>query len=341
MKVVELKKNKKLSVTYRNKPQLKIDDCLIKIEYCGVCSTDIYRAFDQGAYNYPLIMGHEISGIIEAVGEMSKDFVIGERVSVFPLIPCFKCYQCKIANYPLCEDYSYFGSRCDGGYSEYLAVKPWNLMKLDNSIMLEDACFMEPTAVVMHAIRLSKILDKNFGNVLIIGAGFLGLLIAEILSKKENFNLTIFDRNNFKFSKIQDKSISCISEKDLEFDYYDYIFECTGSSIGINISLNCLARNGTVCVVGNPTDNISISSNLYSKLLRKEGLIKGSWNSSFRNADHDDWLATHKEMINGLKPSQFVSHILSFEQLSVFLKNCWDHKTRKKSFKHIKGLVKI
>ena len=76
-------------------------------------------------------------------------------------------------------------------------------------------------------------------------------------------------------------------------------------------------------------------------MLRKEGSIKGSWNSSFKNTDHDDWLATHKEMINGLSPSKFVSHILTFEKLSQFLKDCWDHKTRKKSFKHIKGLVKI
>ena len=161
MQVVELQKNTKLVISERLQPIVQPDSCLVKIKYCGVCSTDIYRAFGNGAYNYPLIMGHEMSGIIEDVGPEVKNFYIGDKVSIFPLLPCFKCMECKKNNYALCETYSYFGSRCDGGYSEYLLVKPWNLMQVSNEVKLEDSCFMEPTAVVMHALRIASVMKKK------------------------------------------------------------------------------------------------------------------------------------------------------------------------------------
>ena len=78
-------------------------------------------------------------GIIEDLGQDCNDFNIGDKVSVFPLLPCFRCDQCQQNNYALCIDYSYYGSRCDGGYAEYLLVDLWNLMKISKNIELKDA----------------------------------------------------------------------------------------------------------------------------------------------------------------------------------------------------------
>jgi L-iditol 2-dehydrogenase len=341
MKVAVLKKNGEIFLQERIKPLIESDSCLIKIKFCGICSTDIYRAHDNGAYNYPLVMGHEISGIIEDIGQNVKDFAVGNKVSVFPLLPCFKCNQCKENNYALCINYSYYGSRCDGGYAQYLIVKPWNLMKISDKIKLEDACFMEPTAVVIHAIRLMKVLKTNKKNILIIGAGFLGLLIAEIIFRNTTNKITILDRNDFKFSNLPPNTLTCTSENELIKDEYDYIFECTGNKNALNISLETIARNGSICVVGNPNDNMSISSRNYSKLLRKEALIKGSWNSFYKKPNKDDWTLSNKVMVDGLNPSKFVSHVINLDELDSFLLKCWNHKKRSKNFEHIKGLVKI
>ena len=141
MQVVELTKNSEFKLNYRGNPDIIANHCLIDIKACGVCSTDIYRSHDNGAYHYPLVMGHEIAGIIEKVGSEVNEFCKGDKVSIFPLLPCFKCSQCNHKNYPLCEKYLYFGSRCDGGYSEKLLVPSWNLLKISKNIDLKDAWF--------------------------------------------------------------------------------------------------------------------------------------------------------------------------------------------------------
>ena len=133
MKIAELGKNGEITVKQRSKPNIRKHSCLIKIKYCGICSTDIYRAYNDGAYHYPLVMGHEISGVVEGIGKGCANFNLGDKVSVFPLLPCFSCDQCQQNNYALCINYSYYGSRCDGGYAEYLLVNSWNLMKIAES----------------------------------------------------------------------------------------------------------------------------------------------------------------------------------------------------------------
>ncbi len=341
MKIAELEKNGRINIKQRKKPLIRKDKCLIKVKYCGICSTDIYRAYNNGAYNYPLIMGHEISGIIEDIGQDCVDFSVGDNVSVFPLIPCFRCQQCQERNYALCIDYSYYGSRQDGGYSEYLLVDPWNLMKIADDISLKDACFIEPTAVIVHATKITKILDVCNKNILVIGAGFLGLLLAEIIHNYTKNKITIFDHNEFKFARLPPKTITCTSIKELFKDNYDFIFECTGDKNALNMSLDACARNGNICIIGNPSGSISVSVENYSKLLRKEVSIKGSWNSFYKKPSNDDWVFAYEALLDGLNPSKYVSHEISLDEVGDFLLKCWNHKNQYKSFKHIKGLVKI
>ena len=96
MKVIELVKNADLRcVEYQKKDPLE-DECQIAINYAGICSSDIYRSYYSGAYFYPLVMGHEFSGTVELCGKKAaKKFKRGDRVSVFPLIPCKKCQACQ------------------------------------------------------------------------------------------------------------------------------------------------------------------------------------------------------------------------------------------------------
>ena len=81
--------------------QINADECLVKVKVCGICSSDIYRAFENGAYFYPIIIGHEISGQVLKTGKSVKTFNIGDMVSVFPLLPCFNCHSCNLKKYQL------------------------------------------------------------------------------------------------------------------------------------------------------------------------------------------------------------------------------------------------
>ena len=112
-------------------PACEDDEVLVKVKSCGICGSDLSRVYGKGTYHFPTIIGHEFSGIVESDPKGEFD---GKRVVIFPLLPCFKCKSCADENYATCENYDYYGSRRDGGMTEYLAVKRWNLLIMPDAI---------------------------------------------------------------------------------------------------------------------------------------------------------------------------------------------------------------
>lgn len=148
------------------KPIPRNDEVLVKVEAVGVCGSDIPRIYETGAHRHPLIPGHEFAGTVCEVGvDAGKAFahgnaggglnssLIGKRVGIFPLIPCGECGPCKNKQYEMCRNYNYLGSRCDGGFAEYVKVPVWNLIELPDNVSFEDASMLEPTSVAAHAMR--------------------------------------------------------------------------------------------------------------------------------------------------------------------------------------------
>lgn len=83
--------------------------------------------------------------------------LVGRRAAVFPLLPCRKCEACQVGEYAQCSDYDYYGSRRDGAFAEYIAVKEWNLVFFDDSLSYEEAAMCEPAAVALHAIGQASV----------------------------------------------------------------------------------------------------------------------------------------------------------------------------------------
>ena len=105
--------------------ELKEDEVLVQVKSCGICGSDIDRVYRKGTYNFPTIIGHEFSG--KVVFDPKND-LLDKKVVIFPLLPCFKCDSCKKGSYATCENYDYYGSRRNGGMTEYIGVKRWNLL---------------------------------------------------------------------------------------------------------------------------------------------------------------------------------------------------------------------
>ena len=124
---------------------------LVRVMASGVCGSDLKRGFRGGAYRYPLIMGHELSGKVEKA-PAATGFQVGDRVTVFPLIPCLKCTQCQKGEYARCEEYDYLGSRCNGGFSEYVCVPAMNLVRVPDEVSFQQAALTEPCAVARHGV---------------------------------------------------------------------------------------------------------------------------------------------------------------------------------------------
>jgi len=291
MKAVVLHANKKLVYEDCFIDQLGSYECQIKVAAAGICSSDIYRSFDNGAYFYPLIMGHELSGEVVLIGNNVTKYKIGDKVVVYPLIPCKKCESCVNKNYVYCKHYDYYGSRRHGGFSEYLNVHEWNLILLPNSISLDQAASLEPLSVCIHALERAGLyhnvekLNEN-KKIAILGAGFLGLLCSKILSWIDpNLNVTLIDRNKFKLEKNKSPNHENIFIENKEkwesylkknSDQFSYIIESCGSPDTFRYSIQLAKPGATIVWMGNIFSNLDLPKLVVSSILRKELNIKGT-----------------------------------------------------------------
>ncbi len=107
----------------------------------------------------PLIPGHEMMGVVRQC--ILKPELVGKRVGIFPLIPCMECAQCRSGHYEMCDNYNYLGSRCDGGFAEYVNAPVWNLIQIPDNITDDEAAMLEPMCVAVHAIRNIGLIQIN------------------------------------------------------------------------------------------------------------------------------------------------------------------------------------
>jgi|TARA_B100001964_G_scaffold166754_1_gene183084 L-iditol 2-dehydrogenase len=361
MIALSLIKNKKLKIIEKNIPKILHPlKCRLQILYSAICASDIPRAFDNMAYAYPLVMGHEFVGRIIQVGKSVTKFNKNDTVSVYPLIPqCIhnnkknKCENCNNKNYNLCNNYSYYGSRTDGSFCEILDVYAWNLYKMNKKINYNICSLIEPTAVVFNILdKFPNILSKK-NRVLLIGSGFIGQILARILKKKNSkINLTTLDRNSFKLEKIKKYSNDQLlfKNKNTREDQYilsslcnkfDVVIESSGNYKNFISSLSFVKKNGVVIFSGNPNNDIKLSRDQISSVLRKEIIIKGVWNSTFKKKT-SNWLSAENFLANGRNDNleQLITHTIDLEKSPAFLNKIYLAKNKKNKLNYIKGLIK-
>jgi L-iditol 2-dehydrogenase len=286
-------------------PKINAGEALIKIKSVGVCSSDLPRIFTTGAYRYPIILGHEFSGTVDAVHDEKDTAWVGKRVAVFPLLPCFECRSCADAHYETCANYSYIGSRQNGALAEYLAVPVWNLIELPENVNFDEAALFEPAAVALHAVRRLDI--GRTRNAAVIGSGPIGLLIAQWLGIYGVRNVAVLGRN--------DSNVSV-----------DASFEAAGSAAALERCIECAWPNGQIISVGNPDADFRLEQRAYWQILRKQLTIRGTWNSSFAS----DWQEVSEYAKTGrLRLNDLISHRFEFNKLSAAL-NVMNNRTQKR-----------
>ena len=265
------------------------DECLIKIVNSSICSSDMNRVFNKGAYYYPIVLGHEFSGRVYNISKRNSDLYnlkVGDLVGVFPLIPCFKCTNCKKQYFNYCKNYLYYGSRNDGGFSTFLNVKAWNLIKIKGKINYNFTSLLEPIAVALESIKNIKI--QNDSNILIVGAGFIGSVICKLLSNKINKSqLFILDRNKYKLNLLKNFSNTFVKNVNnlcniKSLPKFDYIIDASSAPNTLGLFIENLNYNGRLIILSNHFEQNIITSSQTSLILRRNLHIKGSWNSEFK-----------------------------------------------------------
>ena len=311
MKALLLSDIGKLEIIERSVPSLQSNHVLVEVKACGICGSDIPRAYTDGAHHMPIVLGHEFAGVVEAVADDVDKSWIGKRVGVFPLMPCKKCSQCIKQHYEMCENYSYLGSRTDGGFAEYVAVPEWNLIELPDEVTLRQAAMLEPLSVVSHAIRKAPICRTS--TVAVIGLGAIGLLTTMLL--KEVGTDIVYTIGN-KLYQMQLAAYIGACPKAPEKGNVDVVFECVGTEQALQQAIELASPEGNIILVGNPRHNMNMPKEIYWKILRKQLKIMGTWNSSFTHAKNDDWNFALSVLENGrIHPERFITHEFPLEYI--------------------------
>ena len=320
MKVYSLEGIGNLVEKEQEYPKERDDWAIVEVKSSGICSSDIPRIFKKGTYHFPTIPGHEFSGVVKSCSDKNW---LNKRVSIFPLIPCRECEQCKQKNYQMCGNYDYIGSRRDGAFAEYVEVPVWNLLEMPENVSFEEMAMMEPLSVAYHAVQQAKI--KEGDKVAVIGTGMIGIAAAQWALNKTN-NVTVIGRNIEKKSIIEKiHGVKYLQEK-LKNEY-DVVIEAVGSANAINDSFDICCPGGKIVVMGNPEGDIVLPQNSYWKILRKELSILGTWNSRYDGNNKSDWTEVRDYLRdNKIQTDIFITHKFNSNEMFKALNIMKEHK---------------
>ena len=223
-----------------SKPLPGEHEVLVEVKAAGICGSDIPRIYQTGAHRMPLIPGHEFAGRVVQTGENTDAKWQNKRVGIFPLIPCRSCIACRKGQYELCRNYSYLGSRQDGGFAEYVAVPESNLIELPETVSYEEAAMLEPMAVACHALR--RVGASYQDTVAVCGLGTIGMLIVMLLLERNVKDLLVIGNKEFQKQMILKLGIKEEQFCDIRSENVDAWLDKKTGGTGVDVFLNVLVK---------------------------------------------------------------------------------------------------
>ena len=241
-----------LTFKEENNPVPNKREELIKVNAAGICGSDMhaYHGLDERRIP-PLILGHEISGINQ---NNNKPIVVN------PLITCGTCKECTNGREHLCANRSLLGMTKPiaraGGFAEYVVVPSENILSLPSNVNLQELALTEPAAVAFHAIKIAKQISFkkiDEANILIIGGGAIGLLLALVLKAKNAEKVIIIDTNSKRLDVCKKASSYAVAHPDddsIKHNNYDIVFDAVGFEATRKKSIQCVRQGGAILHIG-------------------------------------------------------------------------------------------
>ncbi len=298
------------------------DSILVKVAACGVCGSDIPRGFGGKAYHYPLVMGHEFSGVV-AEDKEGSEFKKGDRVAIFPLIPLNKKEPAyHTGDWAQLKEYDYFGSRRDGAFSEYLRAPETNLFKIPAHVDTLHASMTEPAAVALHGVRKMKVQAGHVG--VVIGGGPIGNMCGQWLKIHGCEKVFLTDVDERKLALAEEMGLIPINSA--KTDPVKEVLKLTNNEGAQNVIEACglpqtflqalaiASRAGEVVFMGNIMGQFSIDEKAFSSILRRELSVYGTWNSKIFPKGTDDWTTVLQYMDKQLVVAPLISDVVSLEE---------------------------
>lgn len=321
MKTIQITDPGKVRVIETAKPELKSGHILLKICFVGFCGSDLntFRGLNP-LVKMPIIPGHEIGAVIEAVGEnVPSGYQPGMHATVNPYTSCGHCPACRNNRSNACEFNQTFGVQRDGAMSEYLLV-PWDKVIVDNTLSTRDFALVEPLSVGFHAVDRAGITDLD--TVMVIGCGMIGIG-AIIRGTVRGAKVIAVDRDDDKLDLARRLGAQFTVNSATE-DLHQRICEITGGC-GADVVIEAVGRpetylasvseaafTGRIVYIGYAKERIAFDTQYFVK---KELDIRGS-----RNAQPADFKAVIEYLKRGNCPvDEFITGIYTPEEAQATL----------------------
>lgn len=233
-----------LRMTQAEIPTPAPDEVRVRIHKIGICGSDptIYKGLHPYV-SYPLVPGHELSGVIDAVGSNVPSSRIGQRVTIIPHKVCDHCAMCAQEIYNFCEELKCTGAEADGGMCDYFCIASKMALEIPESMTLEQAALVEPACVAYHGAKRGHIVLGD--RVLIVGAGPIGVFCMQscfALGAKEVY---IADMDTERLALAQSLGASGVIEVAKE-DLKQGLTRLVGSEKNIDVFYDCVGEKGIV-----------------------------------------------------------------------------------------------
>ena len=194
MKAAYYKGDKQFSIQEVDPVEPGPGEVRVRVAYCGICGTDlhVYLGHMDARVGSNRVIGHEMSGTIDAVGDDVTGLESGEPVVIRPLSSCGECPACERGHAHICQNLKFLGLDTDGAFQQKWNVPAHMIHKLPDNVPLDQAALIEPVAVACHDVRRGRVQPGE--DVLVIGGGPIGMLNA-MVAKHAGGNVTISEIN--------------------------------------------------------------------------------------------------------------------------------------------------
>jgi 2-desacetyl-2-hydroxyethyl bacteriochlorophyllide A dehydrogenase len=277
MRVAVWEKPGVLRIADRPDPSPGDGQLVVAVDICGVCGTDVHVADGEFPPTpYPIIPGHEFSGRVVAIGSHAPGgWRQGERVAVDPSLFCGYCPACRAGRGNLCAHWAAMGTTNDGAFAEYVAVPAVNVYRLPDTVNDAQGALIEPLSCAVHGIRrLGPVIGED---VLVMGAGTMGLLLAQLLAMAGARSVAVVDRKASRLEVAEAVGASVVATDVTELDGrpFGVAVDATGAPAAIEAAFASLGRGGRLMVFGVTSGDAVVSLSPF-RIYNDEITIVGS-----------------------------------------------------------------
>jgi len=303
----KLKAEEGIWMTDVPKPELGHNDIMIKIRKTAICGTDVHiynwDEWSQKTIPVPMVVGHEYVGEIVAIGQEVTGYKIGERVSGEGHITCGHCRNCRGGRTHLCRNTTGVGVNRTGAFAEYLVIPAFNAFKIPDNIPDELAAIFDPFGNAVHTALSFDLVGED---VLVSGAGPIGIMAAAVCKHVGARNVVITDVNEYRLDLTRAVNVSKENLTDVMNELgmtegFDVGLEMSGAPPAFRAMLSTMNHGGKIAMLGIPPSDMAID---WNQVIFKGLFIKGIYGREM----FETWYKMAALLQSGLDLSPIITH---------------------------------